>query len=123
MCLAGEGAGAYLVLANGTGVDTSYCWSRYAVDDTSYLSAAIGGLIVSTTIGLAAQISAVAVRSSNSRTIPAVCHWTLHLPDPGELVKRRWISHQEQQEAPGRGREPVGQSQAVHTGFGPGHPA
>ena len=60
--MAGGAAGAYLGLANGTGVDTSYFWSRYAVDDTSYLSAAIGGLIVSTTIGLAAQISAVAVR-------------------------------------------------------------
>ncbi len=62
MGLAGGGAGAYLGLAYEPGVDTSYWWSRYAVYDTSYLSAAIGGLIVSTTIGLAAQISAGAVR-------------------------------------------------------------
>ena len=60
--LVGSAAGAYLGRAYGRGVDPSYWWSRYAVDNTIHLGAATGGLIVSTTIGLAAQIRAGAIR-------------------------------------------------------------
>ncbi len=55
---AGGAAGAYLGRAYGPGVDSSYWWSRFAVDTTIYLAAATSGIIVSTIIGLATQIRA-----------------------------------------------------------------
>ena len=54
--------GAYLGSAYGPGVDPTYWWSRFAVDPAIYLAAATSGLIVSTTIGLATQIRAGAIR-------------------------------------------------------------
>jgi hypothetical protein len=59
---AGGAAGAYLGRAYGPGVDPSYWWSRFAVDTTIYLTASTSGIIISTTIGLATQIRAGAVR-------------------------------------------------------------
>ena len=53
--LVGATAGMYLGLAYGPGVDPTYWWSRFAVDNTIHLGAAVGALIVSTAIGLAAQ--------------------------------------------------------------------
>jgi hypothetical protein len=54
----GAAIGAYLGRAYGPGVDTTYWWSRYAVDNTIHLGAATGGIVVATTIGLATQIRA-----------------------------------------------------------------
>ena len=62
MVLAGCAAGAYLGRAYGPGVDPSYWWSRYAVDNTIHLGAATGGVIVATAIGLASEIRAGAIR-------------------------------------------------------------
>ena len=63
---AGGAGGAYLGRAYGPGVDSSYWWSRFAVDTTIYLTAATSGIIVSTIIGLGiglgAQIRAGAIR-------------------------------------------------------------
>ena len=62
VALAGVAAWAYLGLAYGIGVDSSYRWSRYAVDSTIHLGAATGGIVVATTIGWAGQIRAGAIR-------------------------------------------------------------
>ncbi len=55
---AGGAAGAYLGRAYGPGVDSSYWWSRFAVDTTIYLAAATSGIIVSTIIGLGIGLGA-----------------------------------------------------------------
>jgi len=57
--------GVYLGRALGPGVDPTYWWSRFAVDTTIHLSAAVGGTIVATAIGLTQQI--ILNRQSNSR--------------------------------------------------------
>ena len=44
--------GAYIGHFYGPGVDPTYWWSRFAVDTTIHLSAAIGGIIVATLLGL-----------------------------------------------------------------------
>ena len=55
LVLAAGIAGAYLGRAYGPGVEPTYWWSRYAIDTTIYLFAAIGGLSVATLIGLGSQ--------------------------------------------------------------------
>lgn len=55
LVLAAGTAGAYLGRAYGPGVDATYWWSRFAVDPTIYLIAAIGGLAVATLIGLGSK--------------------------------------------------------------------
>ncbi|MDA0733582.1 MAG: hypothetical protein O2909_11800 [Chloroflexi bacterium] len=57
--------GVYLGRALGPGVDPSYWWSRYAVDSTIHISAAIAGTVVATTVGLTHQI--ILIRRDNSR--------------------------------------------------------
>ena len=57
--------GVYLGRAFGPGIDPTYWWSRYAVDTTIHLAAAVGGTIVATVIGLTQQI--ILGRQSNSR--------------------------------------------------------
>jgi len=57
--------GIYLGRALGPGVDPTYWWSRFAVDTTIHLAAAVGGTIVATVIGLTQKI--VLDRQSNSR--------------------------------------------------------
>lgn len=49
--------GAYLGLAFGPGVDPTYWWSRFATDTTIYLTAAIGGTVCATAIGLVLMVS------------------------------------------------------------------
>ena len=49
--------GAYLGLIYGPGVDQTYWWSRFATDTTIYLTAAIGGIVCATAIGLISMIS------------------------------------------------------------------
>ena len=55
LVLAGSTAGAFLGRTYGPGVDPTYWWSRYAVDPTIYLFAAIGGIAVATLIGWGSQ--------------------------------------------------------------------
>ena len=57
--------GVYLGRALGPGVDPTYWWSRFAVDTTIHLAAAVGGTIVATVIGLTQQI--ILGHQSNSR--------------------------------------------------------
>jgi hypothetical protein len=57
--------GIYLGRALGPGVDPTYWWSRFAVDTTIHLAAAVGGTIVATVIGLTQKI--ILDRQSNSR--------------------------------------------------------
>lgn len=57
--------GVYMGRAWGPGVDPSYWWSRYAVDSTIHLSAAVAGTVVATTIGLTYQI--ILARRDNAR--------------------------------------------------------
>ena len=57
--------GVYLGRAFGPGVDPTYWWSRFAVDTTIHLAAAVGGTIIAAIIGLTQQI--LLNHQSNSR--------------------------------------------------------
>jgi hypothetical protein len=57
--------GVYLGRAFGPGVDPTYWWARFAVDTTIHLTAAVGGTIVATIIGLGQQI--IQNHQTNSR--------------------------------------------------------
>jgi hypothetical protein len=58
--------GAYLGSIYGPGVDQTYWWSRFATDTTVYLTAAIGGTVCATTIGIVGIVSsAVRWKSRN----------------------------------------------------------
>jgi hypothetical protein len=73
--------GAYLGLAYGPGVDPTYWWSRFATDTTIYLTAAIGGTICATAIGLVIMISSAARLKSRHRTsAPDRSKWRDHEP-------------------------------------------
>ncbi len=58
LVLGGSTVGAYLGDIYGPGPDPTYWWSRYASDKTVYLTAAIGGLAISTTLGLVRELLA-----------------------------------------------------------------
>ena len=56
LVLTGSTLGAFLGRAYGPGVDPSYWWTRFAVDTTIPLGAAIAGISISTAIGLGGQL-------------------------------------------------------------------
>ncbi len=56
LVLVGSIGGAYLGHIYGPGPDPTYWWSRYASDKTIYLTAAIGGIALSTILGLAREL-------------------------------------------------------------------
>ncbi len=56
LVLVGSSGGAYLGHIYGPGPDPTYWWSRYASDKTIYLTAAIGGIAISTILGLAREL-------------------------------------------------------------------
>ena len=56
LVLGGGIGGAYLGHIYGPGPDPTYWWSRYASDKTIYLTAAIGGIAISTILGLAREL-------------------------------------------------------------------
>jgi hypothetical protein len=62
--------GAYLGRAYGPGVDPTYWWSRFATDTTIYLTAAIGGIVCATAIGLVIMIGSAVRLKSRHRTGP-----------------------------------------------------
>ncbi len=56
LVLVGSIGGAYLGHIYGPGPDPTWWWSRYASDKTIYLTAAIGGITISTILGLAREL-------------------------------------------------------------------
>ena len=56
LVLVGSIGGAYLGHTYGPGPDPTYWWSRYASDKTIYLTAATGGIVMSTILGLAREL-------------------------------------------------------------------
>lgn len=56
LVLGGGIGGAYLGHIYGPGPDPTYWWSRYASDKIIYLTAAIGGIAISTILGLAREL-------------------------------------------------------------------
>ena len=68
LVLGGSIGGAYLGHIYGPGTDPTYWWSQYASDQTIYLTAAIGGIAISTILGVA---------------------WEWFPPDHGEWAARR----------------------------------
>ena len=60
--------GAYLGAIYGPGVDPTYWWSRFATDTTIYLTAAIGGIVCATAVGLVGMASLAARFKSRTAT-------------------------------------------------------
>ncbi len=56
LVLVGSIGGAYFGHIYGPGPDPTYWWSRYASDKTIYLTAATGGIVMSTILGLAREL-------------------------------------------------------------------
>ena len=52
---AGAVLGVYIGYIFGPGVDTSYWWSRFALDTTIHISAAVAGTLTATVIGITQQ--------------------------------------------------------------------
>ena len=52
---AGALAGVYIGYFYGPGVDASYWWSRFALDTTIHISAAVAGTLTATVIGITQQ--------------------------------------------------------------------
>jgi len=64
LVVAASTLGAYAGRAYGPGIDPTYVWSRSAVDNAIHVGAAIAGVLISTTIGLAGQIYIANFRSA-----------------------------------------------------------
>ena len=68
LVLSGSILGAYLGDIYGPGPNPNYWWSRTVTDKTVYLTATIGGLLISTSIGLLRGL--LAQRRSSLRIMP-----------------------------------------------------
>ena len=64
LVVAASTLGAYLGRAYGPGIDPTHLWSQSAVDHAIHVGAAIGGVSISTAIGLVGQIYIASFRSA-----------------------------------------------------------